>query len=238
MHVHVVSSVNEASSEQLQHRTTIVIDVLRATSTIIAALAAGAAGVVPVETVMEARALQREGDLLGGERFCRRIPGFELGNSPSEYTKELVLGRRILLTTTNGTRAIHKSLRSDHVLAGSLLNAEACAKSALELRRDIVLLCSGSHDEFAIEDGLCAGLLLNHLTRLSSSSIDTDDFGTAMLSLYRHQAASLLSTLLQGATGKRLVKLGLRRDVEVCAAADTCSVVPRLAGDTMICSLT
>ena len=78
---------------------------LRATSTMITALQAGASGIYPVETVLEARTLQREGDLLAGERFCRKIPGFDLGNSPEDFTPEAVKDRRIVLTTTNGTRA-------------------------------------------------------------------------------------------------------------------------------------
>ena len=78
----------------------------------LAALSAGASCVIPAETVMEARALQRPGDLLGGERFCRKIAGFDLGNSPEEYTEQIVAGKRIVLTTTNGTRAIHKSMQS------------------------------------------------------------------------------------------------------------------------------
>lgn len=160
MQVQVISSVNEASSARFHHKTAIIIDVLRATSTIVTAIAAGASCIIPAETVMEARALQRPGDLLGGERFCRKIAGFDVGNSPEEYTEQAVAGKRIILTTTNGTRAIHKSMRADHVLTASLLNAEACARAAIELRRDVVILCAGSHDEFAIEDGLCAALYL------------------------------------------------------------------------------
>ncbi|MGO4375029.1 2-phosphosulfolactate phosphatase [Paenibacillus sp. MCAF20] len=104
MQVQVISSVNEASSAKFHHKTAIIIDVLRATSTIISAIEAGASCVLPAETVMEARALQKPGDLLGGERFCRKIAGFDLGNSPDEYSEQNVAGKRVILTTTNGTR--------------------------------------------------------------------------------------------------------------------------------------
>ncbi|WP_028610428.1 2-phosphosulfolactate phosphatase [Paenibacillus harenae] len=233
MQVQVVSSVNEASSARFHHKTAIIIDALRATSTIVTAIAAGALCVIPAETVMEARTLQRPGDLLGGERFCRKIAGFDLGNSPVEYAEHVVAGKRIVLTTTNGTRAIHKSMRADYVLTASFLNAEACARAAVELRRDVIILCAGSHDEFAIEDGLCAGLLLDRLHALSGVTVETDDFGTAMLAMYRNQASSLKETVTNGSSGKRLLKLGMKRDIEVCTAIDIYQVVPRLNGDQL-----
>ncbi|MBB3109166.1 2-phosphosulfolactate phosphatase [Paenibacillus phyllosphaerae] len=233
MHIEVISTVNEAREGRLAQRTAIVIDVLRATSTIVTALEAGACGVVPVETVLEARALGRSGDLLAGERFCRKIAGFELGNSPYEFTPEVVRNRRVVLTTTNGTRALHKSLRADHVLAGCLMNATACAKAAAELRRDVVLLCAGSHDEFALEDGLCAGLIISKIKSFCGQNVETDDFGTAMHGFYQHAQHNVVGTLLSGTTGKRLIKLGCSRDVERCAQIDCSQAVPRLQGDTL-----
>nr|WP_053377866.1 2-phosphosulfolactate phosphatase [Paenibacillus sp. FJAT-27812] len=233
MQVQVISSVNEASSARFHHKTAIIIDVLRATSTIVTAIAAGASCIIPAETVMEARALQRPGDLLGGERFCRKIAGFDLGNSPEEYTEQVVAGKRIVLTTTNGTRAIHKSMRADHVITASLLNAEACARTAIELRRDVVILCAGSHDEFAIEDGLCAGLVLDRLQALSQITVEMDDFGSAMLALYRNRSSQVRDTIMNGMTGKKLLKLGMRKDIEACSAIDIYNEVPRLNGDQL-----
>jgi 2-phosphosulfolactate phosphatase len=233
MQVGVIASVNEARADQFSHRTAIVIDVLRATSTMVAAMKAGASSIVPAETVMEARALIRPGDVLGGERFNRKIAGFELGNSPLEYRKETVDGKRLVLTTTNGTRAIIKAMRAENILAGAIVNASACARVALELRRDIVLLCAGNNDEFAIEDGLCAGLLLDRLESQCQQSIDTDDFGMAMLAMYRNRADKLLDTISQGTAGRRLIKLGLGRDVEWCSVRDSDDIVPRLNGDAL-----
>lgn len=235
MMVQVISSVNEACAAKFHHRTAIVIDVLRATSTIVTALSSGATSVVPAETVMDAKALQRPGDLLGGERFCRRIAGFDYGNSPAEYSADAVKGRRVILTTTNGTRAIHKSTRAEHVLAASLLNAEACAKLALELRRDIVIMCAGSHDEFAIEDGLCAGMLLHHIRCLNGGiGIETDDFGTAMESLHADRRHHIEELLMSSSSGKRLIKLGQKQDIEFCAKTNTVREVPYLSGDHLV----
>ncbi|MBH5318076.1 2-phosphosulfolactate phosphatase [Paenibacillus sp. GSMTC-2017] len=234
MHVQVISSVNESCSAKFHHKTAIVIDVLRATSTIVTALSAGAKCVVPAETVMDARAMQLPGDVLGGERFCRKIAGFDLGNSPNEYTQQTVGGRKVILTTTNGTRGIHKSMRADHIIVASLLNADACARSALELRRDIVILCAGSHDDFAIEDGLCAGLILDCLKKQSGIPIDVDDFGHAMHSLYRDRSEIVFETLLNSQSGKRLQKIGSRGDIESCASINTLNLVPYLSGDQLI----
>ncbi|RIX53383.1 2-phosphosulfolactate phosphatase [Paenibacillus nanensis] len=234
MHVQVIPSVKEAGSAKFNHKTAIAIDVLRATSTIVTALAAGAVSVIPAETVMDARALQRPGDIVGGERFSRKIAGFEFGNSPREYTEQAVGGRRVILTTTNGTRAIHKSMRADTVIAASLLNAEASARFALEQRRDIVILCAGSHDDFAIEDGLCAGLLVEHLKQMCPSAVELDDFGGAMHALYRANADSVLDTLMNSQSGKRLQKLGSAEDIYECAKVDSISIVPYLNGDQLI----
>lgn len=234
MRIEVISSVNEARADRFTHRTAIVIDVLRATSTMVTALSAGAASIYPVETVLEARTLQRQGYTLAGERFCRKIPGFELGNSPEDFTPEVVEGRRLVLTTTNGTRAIHKAMRADFVLSAALLNASACARSAMELRRDVVLLCAGCHDDFALEDGLCAGLIIDRMQALSSTSIDVDDFGTAMQGFYQSSKERITEILKGSSSGKRLIKMGFSRDIDRCAQVDTSSIVPKLQGDMII----
>lgn len=234
MQIEVISSVNEAQADRFVHRTVIVIDVLRATSTIVAALEAGSAGVLPVETVLEARALVANDHLLAGERFCRKIPGFDLGNSPEELTPDTVKGRKIILTTTNGTRALHKAMRADYVLAGSFNNASACARTAAELRRDVVLLCAGSHNEFALEDGLCAGLLIRLLNETGPGGNEINDLGTAMLGSYDSTCGKLREALLASTTGRKLLKNGYARDVDRCSAVDLSVIVPRLQGDMLV----
>jgi len=234
MQAAIISNTSEASAVRFANKTAIVVDVLRASSTIITALSAGASNITPVETVIEARSMQQNGDLLGGDRFCRKIPGFELGISPSEYTNCAIAGQRIILTTTNGTRAIYKSMRAEHLLVGALLNAAACAQAAIELRKDIIIVCAGAHDEFAIEDGLGAGLILHRLTELYQGDLELDDLGWAMVALYRDRAKHLRETLYSGMTGRKLVKLGLSADIDACAAADSFATVPRLHGTIIV----
>lgn len=226
MQVDVIPTVNETRADELNQKTVIVIDVLRATSTIVTALQHGCPAVVPVETVQQAKQVQRPDDLLGGERYCKKIAGFHLGNSPTEYTPPGIAGRRVVLTTTNGTRAIQKAQRAGCLLIGSLLNAEACARAAFSVKRDVVVVCSGTQDEFCLEDGLCAGLLLHELSRLDGEPLPTNDLGLAMMLAWDTAKDRLEETLLSCASGKRLTKLGHRDDVVHCAQTNRFALVP------------
>lgn len=234
MQVDVYASVNDARPDGLLERTVIVIDVLRATSTIVTALAHGCRAIVPAETVRQAMRLQEPGDWLGGERFCQKISGFHLGNSPLEYRTPELAGKRVVLTTTNGTRAIRKAQTAYRVLAGSLLNASACAESALSAGRDIAIVCAGTHDVFSLEDGLCAGLLVRCLERLSGEPVGTNDFGRAMKLAFESAEHRLAETMLGCANGARLAKLGFREDVLFCAQTDRYGLVPALVDRTMV----
>ncbi|MDF2663672.1 MAG: 2-phosphosulfolactate phosphatase [Paenibacillus sp.] len=233
MFVDVIASVNEARSDDFIHKTVIVVDVLRATSTIVTALAHGCSAVVPVETVHQAKQLQEPGDLLGGERYCKKIAGFDYGNSPFEYTGSECSGRRVILTTTNGTRAIQKSQKASRVLAGSMLNAEACAKTAFALNRDIAILCAGTQDDFCLEDGLCAGLLLHHLERLGDRT-GMNDLGLAMKLAFESASGQIEQILLGCASGKKLIKLGQKDDVLYCAQMNRFDLVPVFQDQKMI----
>lgn len=235
MHIEVVANIGEARSDDFLHKTVIVIDVLRATSTIITALIHGCRSIVPVETVLKAKELYREGDLLGGERFCKKIPGFDFGNSPLEYTREAIQGKRIILTTTNGTRGIQKAIKADHVLAGAFLNSKACAETAAHLKRDTVIVCAGTQDVFSLEDGLCAGHILEELVLLlGEKQISTNDFGLAMRGCYLQVKDRLLETLLTCSNGKKMCKSGFQADITACAQTNMTDQVPILEQDHMV----
>ena len=237
MHVDVIASVSESRVIDLTNRTVIVIDVLRATSTIVTALANGAIGVVPVETVGQAKQCCEKEDVLGGERFCKKIAGFHVGNSPHEYRSEAISGKRIIFTTTNGTRAIQKAIRAEQILAGSFLNAHVCAQAAARQNKDIALLCAGTQDVFALEDGLCAGLLLHEFMSLAKEgpeSVTTNDLGYLTLSAYMNHRTDLLAALQRSASGKRLAKLGYTEDIEYCANVNTIPIVPYYDQNMMI----
>ena len=235
MNIEVIANIGEARSDEFLHKTVIVVDVLRATSTIITALMNGCKEVIPVETVIKARELVREGDLLGGERYCKKIPGFDFGNSPLEYTREAVEGKRIILTTTNGTRGIQKAIKADRILAGALMNGRASAAAAIELKRDTVIVCAGTQDVFSLEDGLCAGLILEEIAnQLGEDHMQTNDFGLAMRSCYHDAKDRLLETILTCSNGKKMKKSGFLADVELCARPNISDCVPILEQNHMV----
>lgn len=203
----------------------VVFDVLRATSTILTALSNGARRVYPVVTVEEALALRATtlpGALLGGERGGRRIDGFDLGNSPREYTPELVAGRDIVTTTTNGTAALQACAGAAAVHAGALLNLRALA-AYLAIRTPetptLLLVCAGTGERFALEDGFAAGALLARLTAPDSVRHEwtLDDAAVAMLALYKRWRPRPLAALQASDNGRRLTEIGLDGDLEWCA---------------------
>lgn len=235
MHIEVIANIGEARSDEFLHKTVIVVDVLRATSTIITALMNGSKGVVPVDTVIKAKELAKDGDLLGGERYCKKIPGFDLGNSPLEYTREAVQGKRVILTTTNGTRGIQKAIKADRVLAGAIINGRASAAAAIDLKRDTVIVCAGTQDVFSLEDGLCAGFILNEIAALLGESLMiTNDFGLAMRGCYLEAKDRLFETILACSNGKKMKKSGFSADVELCAKVNMTDCVPVLEQDQMV----
>ena len=234
MQVDVIPNVTEARSDDFVQKTVIVVDVLRATSTIVTALAHGCAGIAPVETVQQAKQMREPGILLGGERFGKKISGFDLGNSPLEYNEEAVCGKSVVLTTTNGTRAIQKAQRASFVLAACMLNAAACARKSLELNRDIVILCAGTQDHFSLEDGLCAGLLVDELYRNCNDLEEVNDFGKAMRWAYLAAEHRIREELMESSGGKKLIRLGFGEDVLYCAQINEYELVPVLKDQWMI----
>ena len=233
-HIAVIPSVQEASADDLVGKTAVVIDVLRSTSTMITALASGCAGIIPVETVCQAKELQTDGVYIGGERNGRKIPGFDYGNSPFEYMSPELRGKVVVMTTTNGTRAIQKASRASHVIAAALLNGRAAAARSLAFRRDIVIVCAGTKDRFSLEDGLCAGFLIHEIERITGERPDLDDMGMAMRSAYLEVRDRITEEIMASRNGKRLIKAGLREEVIYCSQANVLDVVPVLEEDMLI----
>jgi 2-phosphosulfolactate phosphatase len=211
-------------AEAAEARTGIVVDVLRATSTIAQALGGGARRVLccgEIEEAQELRAELGEG-LLAGERKCVRIPGFDRGNSPSEFVA--ADGDTVILTTTNGTRAIvAAALRCERVLAASLLNLDAAVRTALAEEGDVAVFCAGVKGEFALDDAYVAGRLVE---RLGGQPTDA---AAAALRL----AASFASAeegLRASQSARNLVAARLEDDIAWCARESLLDVVPRYVG--------
>ena len=216
--VHVAFTPAEAAEAP----TGIVVDVLRATSTIAQALASGYRRVLCCGEVEEAEAL-RESDgnaVLAGERRCVRIPGFDLGNSPREFLEPR--GETLVLTTTNGTRAVVAAAsRCERVLTGSLLNLEAVVAAARGRGEDVAIFCAGVKGEFAMDDAYCAGRIAELLGGEAS------DAASAAVRLAR-SFASPLEGLRASKSARNLEGSGLADDIAWCARESTVDAVPRL----------
>jgi len=221
--------VNIPDTAELAGRTAVVIDALRATTTIVTALGNGADAVVPMLTPEEAFEAAREHPerrfVLGGERKGVRIPGFDLGNSPLEYTPAQVKGRTVLFTTTNGTRAIRRAAGADRVYVASFLNAPAVAEALVRQGKDVAICCAGSHDQFSLEDTGCAGAILAFLDR-SGSRFATNDLGWVALELYRRFEGRLEEIFRLSEHGQLLNRLGMEADLGFCAQLGVSTLVP------------
>lgn len=225
MRIEVVATVDEIRHEQIVGRTVVVIDVLRAASTIVTALAHGFAYIIPVETIGQAIALRTDNAWLVGERHGKKINDFHYNNSPRELLSAEVDGRHLILTTTNGTRAIHKAERAGQLLVGCFLNATACIEQALASGADITLYCAGTRQEFALEDGLAAGLLV-HLAKVREPHLSVCDLGRILEASYLHTAEQLSAQVMQGTTARRLKQQQCVEDILHCCQIDAYPVVP------------
>jgi 2-phosphosulfolactate phosphatase len=230
-----------AEPEQLAGRTCVVIDVLRATTTIVHALAAGATEVIPCLEVDEARRMAAQigpQAVLGGEREGGKIAGFDLGNSPAEYTRQSVGGKTLVFTTTNGTRALMRCKTATRVLLGAFVNFSAvCGEIAGA--DQIALLCGGTDGEVTREDALLAGAIVVELTASGGrqppeayryamndqAELAADAWRTAVRFLTDRP---LGMTLRDSRGGRNLIGIGHEIDIDLAAQIDRFDIVPKL----------
>ena len=231
--IDVVLTADRVVADRLAGATALVIDVLRASTTMITALGHGAACILPVGDLDEARRRAADlghGALLAGERGGDAPPGFDLGNSPLEFTRERVAGRTIVMTTSNGTRALAAARGAAAVGVAALVNAAAATAWAQGHGGDIVLICSGELGQPSLEDSVCAGLLAGRLARALPDAVLTPaaEEARALAEGY----AKDVSRLAQDAPHARsLERKGRAQDLAVCLALDASAVVPtRLPG--------
>jgi 2-phosphosulfolactate phosphatase len=211
----------------IRGRFAVVIDTLRATTVIAAALAAGAARVLPVAEVEDALKVYKgygAGEaLLCGERGGNPIPGFHLGNSPLEYTPEVVRGKTLVMTTTNGTRAILAAVGAARLALGAMANASAVAAAAVASGLDVTIVCAGTKGFFTLEDILTAGAIVD---AMGVTDADMDDLTRLSLDLYRRNALDCAGALVSCAHARVLAGLGYAGDVAYCMKKDMLNVVP------------
>ena len=206
----------------------VIIDVLRATSTIITALSNGAKCVIPVDSVSRCIELgkQIEG-ITAGEREGKIAEGLEYGNSPFEYTREFIEGKTLVLTTTNGTRLLQMALEkgAKEIIIGSFSNLSAVCKHIIKMKRDVILGCAGWKDRVNMEDVLFAGAVISKVRKHFDINCDSSHMAEAM---YEKGKKDLFSFLKNNNASHyhRLMKFGLEKDIRYCLTANEANILP------------
>jgi len=237
MDAEVFLTYSTVSEDDVRNRTVVVIDVLRACSTIVTALAHGARAVLPVADMAQAGKivsnLDRDVYRLGGERGGEKIDGYDLGNSPREYTEEVVEHRDVILNTTNGTQALSRATPAKHLVAACFLNAGRVVDFVRSVDDEVTIVCAGHDNRIALEDTLCAGLLLDRLWKQEEPDTVTDSAHTAF-TLYETDRDNLRPALNRANHAEYLVDQGYGTDLDDCFQVDTFPVLPYYAENRLL----
>lgn len=236
MNISLALLPTELPADDLRTSQVVVFDVLRATSTMTTAMAAGAKQIHFFASSDEALAARQNHPdaLLCGEKGCLKVPGFDLGNSPLEYSTERVAGRRILMSTTNGTRAIHSARLAHRLFAGSLLNAQVTAAALVANTEDIILLCAGTDGAPALEDMLGAGAVVSELIKMATKKkLHLSDLAWAAYYALGGAQADLQAALLVARGAQNLVAAGLSPDIRHCCRLNALPTVVPINGDEL-----
>ncbi len=215
---------------ELDGKIAIIVDILRATSCMVTGLANGVEAIVPVSTLGECEAMQRIGYLAAAERDGSKVDGFDMGNSPFEYLENKVKGQKVVISTTNGTMALNKSLDAKEILIGAFLNIGALVNYLKTKEEDIVIVCAGWKGKFNWEDTLFAGALCN---RLKSDFELADDAAMAAEAMYLTAKGDMFSYMQKSSHAKRLSKLSVLKDIEFCIQESIYEVIPVLRGEKL-----
>lgn len=220
---------------KLSNSLVVVIDVLRASSTIVTALAEKAHSIVPVylpeEAYMKRTSFGSSNVLLCGERAGKKLPDFDLGNSPLEYTRESVKNKTILLTTTNGVKTIELVKEADKVIIGSFLNINSIVQYCNSYSGSILLVCCGNKGEISLEDTVCAGMIAELCNRKKEIQLSHSDDYFIACEMYHRFKNDLLDMMKTSSWGKQLIKLGLINDLVYCSQPDIYRLIPVLHKD-------
>jgi 2-phosphosulfolactate phosphatase len=217
----------------IENSIAVIIDIFRATSSICYGIENGAEAIIPVAQVEECVAYREKGldYLLAAERNGEVVEGFDFGNSPFSYTVEKVAGKTIVLTTTNGTHALHLSRAAKKIIIGSFLNLSALCDWLKSQQENILLVCAGWKNNFNLEDTLFAGAVVD---QLKSSNYQLDDPGIAANDLFQLAKNDLNLYLQKTAHSGRLKKLGIEEDIKFCLQVDLTRAIPVLEGEKLV----
>ncbi len=240
MKIDLCFSQSQLDEMQLRDRNVVVIDVLRSSTTIITALQNGAREIIPVGSIESAVKISGSlfGDvtLRGGERNGKIIQGFNLGNSPLEYSDAMVRGKSIIFCTTNGSVAMAKSRYARTMVVGGFVNLSAVVDFIRTLQSDVLILCAGrppGTGGFSLEDAVCAGMLIQNLAGEKSDAVELTDASLAAQSLAKNFGRSILKMLKNTDHGRYLAEIGFEEDIKLCAQVDAIPVIPMLIGTSI-----
>lgn len=218
----------------LKDKVVVVIDILRATTTMCVAFNTGVNKILPVASPDECLMFKEFDFIIAAERNAVKVPGFDMGNSPFEYENPLIAGKNIAFTTTNGTKAIKmaKAMNPHSILIGSFLNISALCRRIKESNKDLILLCSGWKDKYNLEDTLYAGAVIHHL---DNSYQMNDDASLSAYYLYQQHAHDLEALVRKSSHAERFTLLHLQTDdVKFCLQQDTMQIVPQMEGEFLV----
>ncbi len=218
---------------QIENSIAVIIDIFRATSSICYGIENGAEAIIPVAQVEECAVYREKGldYLLAAERNGEVVAGFDFGNSPFSYTSEKVAGKTIVLTTTNGTHALHLSRAAKKIVIGSFLNLSALCDWLKSRQENILLVCAGWKNNFNLEDTLFAGAVVD---QLKASNYKLDDPSIAANDLFQLGKNDLNLYLQKTAHSERLKKLGIEEDIRFCLQTDLTTAIPVLEGEKLV----
>lgn len=226
MKIDLIISADDIKKEKVYGKSVVVIDMLRATSVIVTALSNGCRRVIPVLTVEEALHIASKDKneyLLGGERKAVKIEGFNFSNSPLEYTKEIVRGKSLIMTTTNGTRAIKGAEGAKNIFIGALINAAAVAQKLAEIDEDVAIVNAGTYGQFSMDDFICSGYIIERIAEKAECEL-TDIAKTANY-IYKMNP-DVIGFIKHAAHYKRIMELKLKEDLDYCCKKDIIDKVP------------
>lgn len=230
MRIDVVPTADAVTGDRVQGTSALVVDVLRASTTIITALGRGAAAIVPVAEPAEARRRAVDGALVAGERGAEKIDGFDLGNSPIEFAVTPIDGRTVVFTTSNGTRALLAARGAEAIAIAALVNLTAAAEWAVAEGRDTTVVCSGELGGPSLDDWVCGGLLVDRLRARVPDARLTPDAEEALAAAQPY-ADDIARLAKDSPWARRLAAKGHGEDVRWCLRIDTTSLVPVYLAD-------
>jgi 2-phosphosulfolactate phosphatase len=216
----------------IENSIVVVIDILRATSSIVYGIDNGADAIIPVAQVEDCLAYADQGYLLAAERNGEVVEGYNFGNSPFSYTADKVAGKTVVLTTTNGTKALHLARnRASQVVIGAFLNLESLCSWLKTQDKDVLLLCAGWKDQFNLEDTIFAGAVVRELRSLFTHF---DDASTAAEDLYVMAKDNLRAYVGKSSHSHRMTALNIEDDINFCLQLNVCQAIPVLVGDNLV----